>query len=180
MRNLYHILHLTPQCSAMDIKRAYRQLAHKYHPDRNPSPEAAELFRQIMDAYATLSNVAMRTKYDILLRNAAAPTPMPTAEHKTEAFYKKYGTANKFKTTNYAPPTVPPPVSKPDTWADKIGLAFIIIVGIYGVATSLFIMNEATGKIEFDLALDRLVGAILFLGAFFYSYYYLTSLPNKK
>ncbi len=175
MRNLYHILHLTPQCTAIDIKRAYRRLALKYHPDHNASPEAAELFRQIMDAYAILSNAAMRTKYDLLLRNGATQNQ----EAKTTVFNKKYGTANQFKNANYAPKPIQP-ILKKDTWVDKIGLGFIIIVGIYGVATALFIMNEATGKIEFELALDRLVGALLFLGAFFYSYYYLVSLPDKK
>ena len=58
----YSILGVKPSASVDDIKRAYRQMVFRFHPDRNPdSPEAADKFTQVRDAYAVLSNAADRS-----------------------------------------------------------------------------------------------------------------------
>ncbi len=63
--DLYSILGLKPTASPADIKRAYRKLARKYHPDINPGDRAAEMrFRQITDAYETLIDPDRRRRYD--------------------------------------------------------------------------------------------------------------------
>src|SRR5512147_1407200 len=63
--DLYAILGLKPNASAAEIKRAYRRLARKYHPDINPGDRAAELrFRQIAEAYETLIDPERRRRYD--------------------------------------------------------------------------------------------------------------------
>lgn len=54
MNNPYDVLGISPQSSLDDIKKAYRRLAMKYHPDRNSSEEATEKFKQINQAYDTL------------------------------------------------------------------------------------------------------------------------------
>jgi molecular chaperone DnaJ len=46
------------------IKQAYRQLAMKYHPDRNPDSDATERFKEIAEAYAVLCDPAKRSQYD--------------------------------------------------------------------------------------------------------------------
>ena len=47
-----------------EIKKAYQRLAMKYHPDRNKAKNAAEIFKQIQNAYQTLSDLKAKSKYD--------------------------------------------------------------------------------------------------------------------
>jgi molecular chaperone DnaJ len=66
-RDLYATLGVTRGSSADEIKKAYRSLARRYHPDRNDGDEeAADRFRDIAEAYETLSNPELRSRYDRL------------------------------------------------------------------------------------------------------------------
>lgn len=63
--NYYEVLGVDRGASQDDIKKAYRRLAMKYHPDRNPGDKAAEeKFKQIGEAYAILSDEQKRAAYD--------------------------------------------------------------------------------------------------------------------
>lgn len=62
--NLYEILHLHPSAHPDVVQAAYRRLALLYHPDRNPSPEAAEMMTAVNRAYAVLSDPEQRAEYD--------------------------------------------------------------------------------------------------------------------
>ncbi|RME86102.1 MAG: molecular chaperone DnaJ, partial [Zetaproteobacteria bacterium] len=64
-RDYYEILGVPRDADLNTIKRAYRKLALKYHPDRNPDdPEAAEKFKEITEAYEVLSDPEKRRRYD--------------------------------------------------------------------------------------------------------------------
>lgn len=64
-KDLYKILGVNRDASQEDIKKAYRQLSLKYHPDRNPdNKEAEEKFKEISVANATLSDPQKRSQYD--------------------------------------------------------------------------------------------------------------------
>jgi molecular chaperone DnaJ len=65
MRRDYHdILNVSREASDEEIKKAYRQLALKYHPDRNPgNKEAEELFKEINEAYSVLGDPDKRSRY---------------------------------------------------------------------------------------------------------------------
>lgn len=63
-KDLYEILKVDKSCSSDDLKRAYRKLAVKVHPDRCKDPKATEAFQKVSHAYQTLSDENKRKNYD--------------------------------------------------------------------------------------------------------------------
>ena len=65
MADYYEILEITREATDAEIKKSYRRLAVKYHPDKNPgNAEAEEKFKQISQAYSVLSDPQKRQMYD--------------------------------------------------------------------------------------------------------------------
>jgi len=90
-RTLYEALMLHPSATPEVISAAFRALAKRYHPDHDPSVEAAQRMAAINEAYAILRVPARRREYDARLGErqataaAARPIPtMPTASGETE------------------------------------------------------------------------------------------------
>ncbi|WP_033956062.1 molecular chaperone DnaJ [Psychroserpens jangbogonensis] len=64
-RDYYEILGIDKNASAAEIKKAYRKMAIKFHPDKNPDDKAAEAkFKEAAEAYEILSNADKKAKYD--------------------------------------------------------------------------------------------------------------------
>lgn len=64
-RDYYEVLGISKDATEAEIKKAFRQKAMEYHPDRNPdNPEAAEKFKEATEAYDILSNPEKRSAYD--------------------------------------------------------------------------------------------------------------------
>src|SRR5688500_20060181 len=64
-RDYYEVLGIAREASLDDIKKAYRKLAVKYHPDKNPGDkDAEEKFKEAAEAYGVLSDEEKRARYD--------------------------------------------------------------------------------------------------------------------
>lgn len=63
-KDYYKILGVSKNASQDEIKRAYRKLAHEYHPDKNTAHADGARFKEINEAYQVLSNPAKRSQYD--------------------------------------------------------------------------------------------------------------------
>ena len=69
LKDYYRILGVNRDASAQDIKKAFRQLALRYHPDRNPDnmKRAEEKFKEINEAYEVLGDEQKKRQYDRIL-----------------------------------------------------------------------------------------------------------------
>jgi molecular chaperone DnaJ len=71
-KDFYQVLGVPDTATAEEVKKAYRKLAQTHHPDANPGDEAAEeRFKEVSEAYATLSDPEQRKEYDQVRRLAA-------------------------------------------------------------------------------------------------------------
>lgn len=65
MKDLYQVLKVSETATLSEIKKAYRKLAKKYHPDVNPDNQVAErIFKEITEAYEIIGDEVKRKKYD--------------------------------------------------------------------------------------------------------------------
>jgi curved DNA-binding protein len=79
-RDYYDILGVDRDASPEDIRRAYRQLARKHHPDVSKKPGAEDRFKEISEAYEVLRDPEKRSRYDRLGRNWKAGEDVSSAE----------------------------------------------------------------------------------------------------
>jgi DnaJ-class molecular chaperone len=79
MKDYYGLLGVAPDASADIIKSAYRRKAAQFHPDRNPAPEAAAKFREVQEAYESLTDADRRKAYDETRRSSLIDDPFVVA-----------------------------------------------------------------------------------------------------
>jgi curved DNA-binding protein len=77
----YHALGLQRSATADQVRRAYRRLARRHHPDVSPDPDATRRFAEIQNAYAVLSDRRRRAEYDRLLDQARTDAAPPGTPH---------------------------------------------------------------------------------------------------
>src|SRR5690606_20826485 len=88
MNDPYKILEVSRDASPEDIKRAYRKLAKKLHPDLNPGDKTVEQrFKEVNQAYALLSDPEKRRRYD------AGEIDATGQEQAPRGFYRSYADA---------------------------------------------------------------------------------------
>lgn len=62
-KNYYKILGVKRTASSNDIKKRFKELAQIYHPDKNKSKEATDIFKELLEAYSVLGNLDKRLEY---------------------------------------------------------------------------------------------------------------------
>ena len=71
------------------IKAAYRKKAAQYHPDKNPSPDAALRFREVPEAYEVLSDPERRKTYDDYRQRSLIEDPAPVARDIARKYFQE-------------------------------------------------------------------------------------------
>ena len=88
-KNYYEILGVSPEAPSEEVKKAYRQLALKFHPDRNPGDrQAEERFKEISEAYEVLMDPEKRRQYDLLSRTPFGAGRQPDFSYTQEEIFR--------------------------------------------------------------------------------------------
>jgi len=82
MKDYYKILDINENASQKEIKKAYRQMALKYHPDKNSGTN--DTFLEIQESYGVLSNLTKKQKYDLKLKEEREKEKSPIVKSGLE------------------------------------------------------------------------------------------------
>jgi DnaJ-class molecular chaperone len=85
----YAALGLKSDATLADIKRAFRQKASQFHPDRNSAPDAPARFREVQEAYDVLSDDDKRKAYDDNRRRNLLDDPAQTAREIWQGYFQQ-------------------------------------------------------------------------------------------
>jgi len=87
-KDYYDILGLQKSATEDELKKAYKKLALKFHPDKNKAPQATEAFKKVSQAFACLNNPEKRKLYD---------------EHGTEEHFQHRGRGHYYEDEDFDP-----------------------------------------------------------------------------
>ncbi len=151
MKNYYLILCLKYNATAEEIKKAYREMALKFHPDRhNCEQYYVEKFQEIHEAYAVLSDPMKKRQYDIRLyyylnrqtQSYSTPKPPP---RPTQPYKQTYAQPKQPQSQAYRSQTVPPEVNRYYTKVFVFGIIFGVVFWIF-IGAILDNIKEKEGK----------------------------------
>lgn len=100
MKDFYQILGVSNKSTDSEIKKAYRKLAIKYHPDKNKEEGADVKFKEIAEAYETLGDSEKRSQYDLIRNNPFSGGFNKKRRGGRDHFKEWVNTHGGFKTTN--------------------------------------------------------------------------------
>lgn len=136
MINYYSILEIHENATSAEIKGAFKRLAVKYHPDKNPDkPEMEERFKEVNEAYQTLSNPYEKARYDIRLKYGFYTPPEPPVYEYTQEIHQSQTYQRRRAYSE-------PQINWRENWiATAYAFGFTFIVGCI-VLTGIFIKNQ--------------------------------------
>ena len=88
MTDHYTTLGVSSAATLADVKKAFRQKASFFHPDRNTADDAAARFRAVQEAYDVLSDADKRQAYDDNRRRSLLDDPLETARDIWQTYFK--------------------------------------------------------------------------------------------
>lgn len=144
-KNFYQLLGLNRDAGTEDVKRAYRSMAKKYHPDISDEPQADTKFREIHDAYEILvdpykrrvynkvldRDSSIRDYYDYLYRQEMAKRQQNRARRRAAYAYYRYRQQQETRAAN----------NTPFTFHFKQCLGFLIIGGLFSIGVLAFTLG---------------------------------------
>ena len=96
VKDYYATLGVSRTASESEIKKAFRKLAIRYHPDKNASPDAKEKFQEANEAYDVLGDPTKRAGYDALLANPLGEIfSEPVTQHRDPAYRRRRPPASR-------------------------------------------------------------------------------------
>ncbi len=145
--NYYKILDITHKASIDDIKKSYRKMVLKYHPDLNKNPIAVRKLHDVIKAYKTLSDPEKRSEYDKNIRNFKVYSGFPDLKKDNNHTKKKNKPAEKSEE------------NKQNNLFSKIKIGFKIfrskIVNKFNKPTELILADKKLLKIPIDELKER-------------------------
>lgn len=91
MENLYNILGVSPTATTDEVKKAYRSLAMRHHPDRSAQPGSESRFNAIKTAYELLSDPKKRAEYNQSINNRIIIDPESEARSLWNSLFNRCG-----------------------------------------------------------------------------------------
>jgi len=159
LKNYYFILGVSKSSSSEVIKKSYRKLALKWHPDKNNSPNANDKMADIIEAYEILSNSDKREIYNKLYEDAFEQTKM--------AIYRNSNSFEKSEKVDFEPsPDNKELFNRLQKWISEIKNR---LSDLYDAALD---TAESAGKTLQDLFFYFIVG-IIFIACFLNVYHFL-------
>ena len=150
LKNYYDILGVSEKADADEIKKVYRKLAQKYHPDRNPdNPEAEERFKEVQEAYDVLSDAKKRKQYDRMRQNPFGPFGGFTVNNGDRFYQRPDGTYVRYSSDEGD-------IDFGDVFGDAVGGIGDFFSRIFGGETpraSPTTNTKTTVRLSFDQAL---------------------------
>ena len=89
LKDHYAALGLNSAATLEEVKKAFRQLAARHHPDRSAAQGAADRFRAVQEAYEVLSDGARRATYDDNRKRNLLDNPLETASEIWSAYFNR-------------------------------------------------------------------------------------------
>jgi curved DNA-binding protein CbpA len=166
MQNYYEVLGIGKNATAGEIKTAFKKLALKYHPDKNPNNYSAEeTFKKINEAYQTLGDVNKKWVYDQKI--SVAPKQEPFTANPNN--FSTQGNATSYNKYSWTAPNTAagdysnqgkyyqaPIYAKKERKSDTYIIAFTLLF-IIAIASLLFasMMNNITAKQHYEAAVEQ-------------------------
>ncbi|MBP7496345.1 MAG: DnaJ domain-containing protein [Bacteroidales bacterium] len=176
MLNYYEILNINQNAGLDEIKRAYRLLAKKIHPDLNKSTDAKLAFQILNEAYHTLIDLHKRNEYDLYLKNdlflyrkyGKSYKDRQAKQSNTDYSYYKYYTSGSNT------------IKKSNIFNKYLNNFLFIIMLVIGIITIIFgIIDLIYKKWEGLRNLQGILFGLSFTGFLIYGWYLLIKTPEK-